>query len=221
MGPLNGDPLVQGTEFLMSIRRTTRSLLESPYKFLLIVAVGFGLLLWHDWPNGNPLHRIADLFQELIALGILVVVFEASHTKRDEMERSESTRSAIAWLISPNKLQIDAMAWVSEFKNTRKIPNQSMPFKEVRNFYYEILLLAVRMPDFIEFSRELNCLKEAMKLSDEWDVKRTIYVNQSQVSYTSQNHDAYLSKVESCASLIKEVWLPQETKILVGEINEK
>lgn len=198
-----------------------KSLLESPYKFLLIVAVLFGLLLWHDWPNEDPLRRVTDLFQELIALGILVVVFEASHSKRDEMERSESTRRAIAWLISPNKLQIDAMAWVSEFKNTRKIPNQPMPFREVRSFYYEILLLAVKMPDFVEFSRELNCLKEAMKLSDEWDVKRTIYVNQSQVNYAPQSHDDYLGKVESCASLIKEVWLPQEATILVGEINEK
>lgn len=198
-----------------------KSLLESPYRFLLVVAVLFGLLLWHDWPIENPLHRITDLFQELIALGILVVVFEASHSKRDEMERSESTRRAIAWLISPNKLQIDAMAWVSEFKNTRKIPNQPMPFREVRSFYYEILLLAVKMPDFVEFSRELNCLKEAMKLSDEWDVKRTIYVNQSQVNYAPQSHDDYLGKVESCANLIKEVWLPQEATILVGEINEK
>lgn len=198
-----------------------KSLLESPYKFLLVVAVLFGLLLWHDWPNEDPLHRVTDLFQELIALGILVVVFEASHSKRDEMERSESTRRAIAWLISPNKLQIDAMAWVSEFKNTRKIPNQPMPFREVRSFYYEILLLAVKMPDFVEFSRELNCLKEAMKLSDEWDVKRTIYVNQSQVNYAPQSHDDYLGKVESCANLIKEVWLPQEATILVGEINEK
>lgn len=198
-----------------------KSLLESPYKFLLVVAVLFGLLLWHDWPNENPLHRVTDLFQELIALGILVVVFEASHSKRDEMERSESTRRAIAWLISPNKLQIDAMAWVSEFKNTRKIPNQPMPFREVRSFYYEILLLAVKMPDFVEFSRELNCLKEAMKLSDEWDVKRTIYVNQSQVNYAPQSHDDYLGKVESCANLIKEVWLPQEATILVGELNEK
>lgn len=206
---------------MTNLKHKLKSLIESPYKFLLVAFITLLILMGLSWGDEKPLHRIADLLQELIALGILVVVFEASHSKRDEMERSESTRRAIAWLISPNKLQIDAMAWVSEFKNTRKIPNQPMPFREVRSFYYEILLLAVKMPDFVEFSRELNCLKEAMKLSDEWDVKRTIYVNQSQVNYAPQSHDDYLGKVESCASLIKEVWLPQEATILVGEINEK
>ncbi|MBL7670766.1 MAG: hypothetical protein JNM39_09785 [Bdellovibrionaceae bacterium] len=198
-----------------------KSILESPYRFLLVVAVLFCILLWHNGPNEKPLYRLTDLFQELIALGILVAVFEASHSKRDEMERSKSTRRAIAWLISPNSLQVDSKAWVAKFKNTGNIPNQPMPFREVRSFYYEILLLAVKMPDFVEFSRELNCLKEAMKLSDEWDVKRTIYVNQSQVNYAPQNHDDYLSKVESCANVIKDVWLPQEATILLGKINEK
>jgi hypothetical protein len=183
--------------------------------FIFILACIFIWLVFND-PDPQKWNRhLLELTTELLALAILVMVFEKYSEVKSEKERSSNIRLAAAWLLSPNTLQLDAKAWVESARNTRKIPNRPMPFNEVNNFYYKILLLAVESPNFIEFSYELRTLKDALAVSNKWDNYRSIHLNVSQINHTDLV-EPILKEVESAADKIKEVWLPYEVSTLLN-----
>lgn len=185
------------------------------YQGTIFIFLGYSCLLYFQHSAETVAIHILEFLQELLALALLVIFFEKHSEAKVEIEKSAEIRSAIAWLVNPNTIQISAKNWATAARGTEGVANQPMPFHEINKFYYDLVLLAVKAPDFTEFSRELLSLKNALAVSESWERFRSIRAG-SVIKY-NQQLDPILKEVDSVAKNIEEVWLPYEIETIGGK----